>query len=182
MLWWTAASALVSSASVKSPPVLDLFRKGASTWPPFGTDELRNGDGADLWSPFFTAVNDSDELTGSGTGGVSRLNRCTELLLLRCWMSLLSSGRDLKNMPFDAVMGVVGVFGICLAGVGETFLSDEACSCSAAILAAVGVLSGPSVMGGSRRGCRVFLDCDGMALVSRSSLDVWIDLRWLGLR
>jgi hypothetical protein len=120
-----------------------------------------------------TAVNESDELAGSGGGGVSLLNRCTELLLLRCWTSLRSSGRGLeKKVPFEAVMGVVGVFEICLAGGGERFLSDRPCSWSAAILAAVGVLNGPSVMGGSLSGCSVFLDCGATGFVSISNLEV----------
>jgi hypothetical protein len=73
----------VSRGAVKSPPVLDLLRKAASIWPPFGSEELRNGDGAAL-CPFFTAVKESDELTGSGAGGDSRLSRYTEVLLRRC--------------------------------------------------------------------------------------------------
>lgn len=85
---------------------------------------LKNGDGPDLPSPFFTAVKESDELAGSGGGGVPRRNRWTELLLLKCWMSLRSSGRFLKKVPFDAVMGVVGVLAICLEGGGERFLSE----------------------------------------------------------
>jgi hypothetical protein len=104
-------------------------------------------------------VNESEELAGSGGGGVSRRSRYTEVLLLRCWTFVPSSGRLPKNVPFEAVMGVVGVFAICLDGGGERFLSDRPCSWSAAILAAVGVLNGPSVIGGSRNGCRVFLDC-----------------------
>jgi len=76
----------------------------------------------------------------------------------------------------EAVIGVVGVLGIVLVGGGETLslsLSDEAaCSWSAAILAAVGVLRGFSVRGGSRRGCRVFLAGAAIGLVSKSSLDV----------
>jgi hypothetical protein len=93
-------------------------------------------------------------------------------------MSLLSSGRVLeKNVPFDAVMGVVGVLAVCLAGGGETFLPDKPCSWSAAILAAVGVLNGPRVIGGSLNGWSVFLDCFGAAFVSKSSLEAWADLR-----
>ncbi len=153
-------------------------------WPPFGNEELRNGDGPDLWFPFLMAVNNSSaELVGSGGGGVSRLNLCTELLLLRCWTSVLSSGlvRE-KKVPFDAVMGVVGVFAICLAGGGERFLSDRPCSWRAAILAAVGVLSGPRVMGGSLNGCNVFFDCGATGFVPMSTLEGLADLRWLGLR
>ena len=71
---WIAESAVESRGRLKSPPVLDLLRKAASMLPPFGNEELRNGDGPDLWFPFLTAVNDSVELAGSGGGGVSRLN------------------------------------------------------------------------------------------------------------
>lgn len=68
-------------------------------------------------------------------------------------------------------MGVVGVFAMCLVGSGERFLSESPCSCSAAILAAVGVLNGPRVIGGSRSGCRFFLDC-AAGFFSKSNLDV----------
>jgi hypothetical protein len=77
-----------------------------------------------------------------------------------------------KKVPFDAVMGVVGVLAITLGGVGEAFLSDEPCSWRAAIFAAVGVLSGPKVIGGNLNGCNVFLDCASAAFFSKSSLDV----------
>jgi len=88
-------------------------------------------------------------------------------------MSVRSSGRVLeKKEPFDAVMGVVGVFESCLAGGGERFLSDEPCSWSAAILAAVGVLSGPNVIGGSLNGCNVFLVCAATGFDSISNLEV----------
>jgi hypothetical protein len=87
-------------------------------------------------------------------------------------MSLLSSGRVReKKVPFDAVMGVVGVFEICLAGGGERFRSDEPCSWSAAILAAVGVLRGPRVIGGSLNGCSDFLDCGATGFASISNLE-----------
>jgi hypothetical protein len=100
-------------------------------------------------------------------------------------MSLLSSGRVReKNVPFEAVIGVVGVLAICLAGGGERFLSERPCSWRAAILAAVGVLSGPRVMGGSLNGCRVFFDCGATGFVPMTFSDfaVLTDLRWLGLR
>lgn len=88
-----------------------------------------------------------------------------------------------KNALFDAVIGVVGVFASCRAGGGDKFLSDELCSWSAAILAVVGVLNGPSVMGGNLKGWSVFLDCCAAGgLVSISNLDVCTDLRLLGLR
>jgi hypothetical protein len=84
LVWWIAKSGAVSSGAVKSPPVFDLFKKAASMWPPLGSEELKKGEGPDLCPPFLTAVKESDELAGSGGGGVSRLKRCMELLLLRC--------------------------------------------------------------------------------------------------
>jgi hypothetical protein len=70
-------------------------------------------------------------------------------------------------------MGVVGVFAICLDGGGERFLSDKPCSWSAAILAAVGVLNGPSVIGGSRNGCSVvFLGCGCAGFAAVSNFEV----------
>jgi hypothetical protein len=75
-------------------------------------------------------------------------------------------------VPFEAVIGVVGVFAICLDGGGERFLSEEPCSWRAAILAAVGVLSGPSVIGGRLSGCNDFLDCCAVAFLSISNLEV----------
>lgn len=82
----------------------------------------------DLCAPPLTAVNDSVELVAPGAVGLCLL-RCTWLLLLRCWTVLLSSTRvALKNVLLDAVIGVVGVFAICLAGGGDKFLSDPFCS------------------------------------------------------
>jgi len=77
-------------------------------------------------------------------------------------------------------MGVVGVF-VFLLGGGLRLRSDGPCSWSAAILAAVGVLNGPRVMGGNRRGWRFFL-CDAAVFFSMSALEVCIDLRALGFR
>lgn len=105
-------------------------------------------------------MRDSEELVGSSLlVGLSLSRRvwCIELLLLMVRTSGLSSERvRLKNEPFDAVMGVVGVLRICRVGGGLRFLSVDTCSCKAAILAAVGVLRGPSVIGGSLNGCRFF--------------------------
>lgn len=77
----------------------------------------------------------------------------------------------LKKDVLDAVMGVVGVFAICLVGGGDKFLSEKPCSWSAAIFAAVGVLSGPNVIGGSRNGCRFFLTCGAAVFFSRSNFE-----------
>lgn len=143
-------------------------------FPPFGTEDDRNGDIPDRWFPFFATgiVKDSDELVASATAGLPLLVRWTELLLLRCCTSILSSPRFRpKNDPLDAVIGVVGVFAMCLVGGGERFLSDRPCSCKAAIFAAVGVLSGPSVIGGSLSGCKFFLLC-AACFFSMSNLEV----------
>jgi len=78
-------------------------------------------------------------------------------------------------------MGVVGVLAACLVGGGERFLCESPCSCSAAIFAAVGVLRGPRVIGGSLSGCKFFLDC-AAGFFSKSNLEVWTDLRLLGFR
>src|SRR6266699_6079749 len=89
-----------------------------------------------------------------------------------------------KNELFDAVMGVVGVLAVCRAGAGLRFLSEDPCSCRAAILAAVGVLRGPRVMGGSRSGWRFFLDWATFPFLSKSSVVFWpalrvLDFRWI---
>lgn len=70
-----------------------------------------------------------------------------------------SSGLFLeKKLLLEAVIGVLGVFAICLVGGGLRCRSEEEpWSWRAAILAAVGVLRGPRVIGGNRRGWRFFL-------------------------
>jgi hypothetical protein len=152
---------------------LDRLKNADSIFPPFGTEDDKNGDMPDRWFPFFATgiVNDSDELVASATAGLSLLVRWTELLLRRCCTSPSSLRARPKNEPLEAVIGVVGVFAISLVGGGERFLSERPCSCNAAIFAAVGVLSGPSVIGGSRNGCKFFLPC-GACFFSLSNLDV----------
>lgn len=44
------------------------------------------------------------------------------------------------------------------------------------------MLNGPRVIGGSRSGCKLFLDCGADAFLSISIFEVWTDLRLLGLR
>lgn len=63
-----------------------------------------------------------------------------------------------KNVDFDAVIGVVGVFALARFGGGVTVpLEFEAASLrNAAIFAAVGVLRGSKLSGGSRNGCKCF--------------------------
>ncbi len=78
----------------------------------------------------------------------------------------------MKKLPFDAVIGVVGVFAICLVGGGDRLLPEKPCSCNAAILAAVGVLKGPKVMGGNRNGCRFFFPCVAEGFFSASNFEV----------
>ena len=92
-----------------------------------------------------------------------------ELLLRRGASSVFSSTPFLeKKELFDAVIGVVGVFGICREGGGLRFRSGRHCSWRAAILAAVGVLRGPTVMGGRRNGWRFFFCCDEFPFLSIS--------------
>ena len=166
------SAAAGSGGTVKSAPVLERFKNDDSILLPFGTEDDKNGDIPDLCDPFLSAVNDSAELVASTAVGLSRLPvRCTELLLRRCCTMVRSSALPVvKKLVFDAVMGVVGVFAICLVGGGDRFLSEKPCSWSAAILAAVGVLSGPNVIGGSRSGCRFFLTC-AAAFFSSSNFD-----------
>ena len=82
------------------------------------------------------------------------------MLLLSEGNSGVSSCRLLeKKVLLDAVIGVVGVFGICRDGGGLKFRSTLLCSCNAAILFAVGVLRGPRLIGGRRNGCKCLLFC-----------------------
>lgn len=145
-----------------------------------GTEEDKNGDIPDRAAAGFDspATMDSDELVASAANGLSERPWWTELLL-RKLLSGFSSCLLEKKLLFDAVIGVVGVF-VFLDGGGLRLRSEEPCSWRAAILAAVGVLSGPRVIGGSRRGWRFFL-CEA-AFLSISPLEVCIDLRALGFR
>lgn len=108
---------------LKSPPVLDLFRK-AGSGPPLGTEEDKNGDTLGLLVGFLDkASNDSDELVPSAPDALSRRAWWT-VLLLRRLKSDLSSCRFLeKKELLDAVMGVVGVFAVIRDGGGLKFLS-----------------------------------------------------------
>ena len=76
-----------------------------------------------------------------------------ELLLLMLFAnSVFESDRFLeKNEALDAVIGVLGVFVVRLGG-GVIWPSTTLGSCNAAILVAVGVLSGNKFKGGNRRG------------------------------
>lgn len=89
-----------------------------------------------------------------------------------------------KNELFEAVIGVVGVLEVIRAGVG---LLSCPWSCKAAILAAVGMLSGPRFRGGRLRGCRLFLEAAPLGFCSASDGGapmVFLELcfRALGLR
>lgn len=91
---------------------------------------------------------DSEELPAPPEALSTRL-WCTVLLLRSGGRSVLSSCRCLeKKELFDAVMGVVGVFAMMRDGGGLRFLSECPCSCSAATLAAVVGLRGPTIRGG----------------------------------
>ena len=146
------------------------------------TDEDKKGDIPDRAADGFAsaATMDSDELVASAAIGLPPERPWWNELLLRKLLSAFSSCLLEKNVLLDAVMGVVGVF-VFLLGGGLRLRSDGPCSWRAAILAAVGVLSGPRVIGGNRRGWRFFL-CDAAVFFSTSALEVCIDLRALGFR
>jgi hypothetical protein len=159
---------------------LCLFRNSCSA-PPFGTDDDKNGDIPDRPAGVFesAATIDSDELVASAANGLPERPWWIELLL-RKLLSGFSSCLLEKKLLFDAVIGVVGVF-VFLLGGGLRLRSDGPCSWRAATFAAVGVLSGPRVIGGSRRGCRFFL-CGIAAFLSVSVLRGCIDFLALGFR
>jgi hypothetical protein len=152
-----------------------------------GAEEDRKGDIPVLFRGGTSAralATDSEELVVSGADGLSRRPRCMELLLRsRAASDASSTSFSEKKLLFEAVMGVVGVFVACLARDGLAFLSDDPCSCMAAIFTAVGVPSRPSVIGGRRDGSRFFLDWGADGFLSRSDLDegACTDLRSPGL-
>jgi hypothetical protein len=80
-----------------------------------------------------------------------------------------------KKLLFEAVIGVDGVLRICRC-TGLTILSSGVGSCNAAIFSVVGMLKGPTEMGGSWRGCRFFLPCEA------PGFNKYKDLRLLALR
>lgn len=177
---------LPSIARVKSPRVLERRAKEESSVPDLGTEDDKKGESPDRGFPVLP-VTDSEELVVSAAKGLSRRMWCTELLLLS-WMligSVLSSSlcREKKEL-FDAVIGVEGVFAICLDRGGLECRSAEPCSFKAAILAAVGVARGPRFSGGSCRGCRFFLeDAPLAACLSTSSFETgFTDFRMLIFR
>jgi hypothetical protein len=156
-------SPMLSVMVAKSPPVFERFIKPDSK-PPFGSEVDRKGDMLGFRVTFLAGpMSDSDELVASAACGLSNRRGWIELLLLKDGNSAFSSTRFLeKKELFEAVIGVVGVFGICLERGGLMFRSGCGCfcSCRAAILAAVGVLRGPTVIGGNRRGNSFVLVCD----------------------
>lgn len=104
------------------------------------------------------ASTDSKEL-GSVPSGLSLRVGWIELVLLIVGRSVFAGRFREKNAVFDAVIGVVGVFGIIFDGGGLRFRSAWSCFCErAAIFAAVGVLKGPTVIGGSCNGWRFLRD------------------------
>ena len=95
-------------------------------------------------------ISASRSITGVGLGSRHRL---IELLLRIKLMSAFSSIRRLPpKVVLDAVIGVLGVLLNFLAEGGEFLPELICCSCNAAILAAVGLLRGWRVIGGSRMG------------------------------
>lgn len=80
-----------------------------------------------------------------------------------------------KNDPFEAVMGVVGVFAMTRDGGGLRPRSgvEAIWSCRAAIFAVVGLLRGCRFMGGRRSGWRFFLL---LLLVIETPVTVWFIL------
>lgn len=97
-----------------------------------------------------------------------------ELLLRKCVESCSS---DLpparlreKKEAFDAVMGVLGVFVLVRRG-GVLFPSETEGSCKAATLAAVGVLNGRRLRGGSRKGRKFFFFTGVVFCCSTSDID-----------
>ena len=178
-----AISSVPPNGRVKSPRVLERWAKEVSRVPDLGTEDDRKGDRPDRGFPVLP-VTDSEELVVSAAKGLSCRRWCTELLLLS-WMligSVLSSSllREKKEL-FDAVIGVEGVFAICLDRGGLECRSAEPCSFNAAILAAVGVAKGPKFSGGSCSGCRFFLEDDPPpACLSDSSFETgFTDFRML---
>lgn len=126
--------------------------------PFFGNDEEINGDTVCLACRLIGIGFDSAWLNSIWDDASDR-KKCMELLLLICARdcSGLSSLRFLeKNDAFEAVMGVLGVFGCTCLGGGVLRSSAPAASCRAATLDAVGVLKGSKFKGGSRSGCRFF--------------------------
>jgi hypothetical protein len=176
-------SSRVSAMVVKSAPVLALLRKAGSTPLLFGTDDDRKGEMLGLCASMAEppAVSDSDELVASSFARLPERVWWIELLLLNGGSSVLSSDlcREKKEL-LEAVIGVVGVFGIWRDGGGLRPRSDRACSWRAAILAAVGVLNGPRVRGG-RRSDWFFLPCGtaGPFLSISRPCDVFLVLRVL---
>jgi hypothetical protein len=71
---------------------------------------------------------------------------------------MVSSYRLLeKNELFEAVSGVVGVLGICLDGGGLKSRLGRSWLCCDEPFPTLGIFNGPRLIGGSVRGCRLFL-------------------------
>jgi len=125
-----------------------------------GADEERNGDMLGFWSTSLRTIDESVELAPGV--GVRRCVIFTVLLLLNEGISTMSSYRLLeKNVLRDAVMGVDGVLGISRDGGGLRSLSSVLCSGNQDSLPTTGILSGPRLIGGRLKGCRLFF-CEGV--------------------
>jgi hypothetical protein len=109
-----------------------------------------------LWSGSLSASEESEEELASGGVGVRRLMWCTELLLRRLGISMVSSYRLLeKKVLLDAVSGVVGVLGACRDGGGLRSRGFSLCSSGAPTLVD-DRFNGPKFRGGKLSGCRCF--------------------------
>jgi hypothetical protein len=148
------------SALIMSPLVLDLAMFAPKLLSFLGADEERNGETVALRdrAPSGTSGTESDELAVSAEFGLPAARLPWTVLLLRGFVFSGSLSRWPREKKVAlAVIGVVGVLAtIRGGGVALPCLLLE-WSLSAAIFAAVGVLRGPRLMGGSRRGARFFL-------------------------
>lgn len=149
------AGSVASSWILKSPLVLDL---GIYACSPlfFGKEEEMNGETVCLGCLLFTGIGLEDSELLPIWDEDSDRKWWTELLLLILWSGLSSVLFREKNEAFDAVIGELGVFALARRGGGVTCPSENDGSWSAAILAAVGVLSGSTFNGGSLKGCKFF--------------------------
>lgn len=98
---------------------------------------------------------------------VPELTTKCDVLLLACVKGIptSSSSRAWKKLAFEAVIGVLGVFGIiCAEGVWALRAPSSSRSFSASILVAIGVPRGSRLRGGSFKGCRFFFETPTGAL------------------
>lgn len=182
LLCWIGMFVVVFKGWVKFLLVFDFLNKVVLKFFFFGIDWFKKGDGFDLVVLFFILVKDLVELVGGFVVVVGFLwwSFCIDVLFLRCCILVLFLGCIfLKNVFFDVVMGVVGVFGICFDGGGERFLLLWVWR--VVILVVVGVLRGLRVMGGNCSGCKFFFDWVVVGFFLRFSFEVCIVFLLFGL-